>query len=85
MELRVRKPDGWTTISLPDEVEKVTVATGKTDGQLSYTLIGMRNSVENVIVQDVLDVDPDDEEKIASEVPRANDGTSLPIDQLGPG
>ncbi|MCU4799801.1 hypothetical protein OB920_05405 [Halobacteria archaeon HArc-gm2] len=85
MDLRVRKPDGWTTVSLDDDdVEAVTVAGGRTDGHLSLTLIGVRSSQPNVRVQDVLDVDPDDESKLASEVPRADDGTCLPLDQLRP-
>lgn len=85
MDLRVRKPDGWTTVSLPDDIETVTIATGKTDGLLSFTLIGMRSGTPNCLVQDALGVDPDDEAKLSSEVPRTEDGTSLPLDQLRPG
>jgi len=50
MDLRVRKPDGWTTVSLDDDVEEVTVAGGRTDGHLSLTLIGVRSSQPNVRV-----------------------------------
>lgn len=85
MELRVRKPAGWTAVSLPEEIDEVTVASGQTDGNFSLTLIGLRSGEPNVLVQDVLDVDPDDEAKLASEVPRTDDGTCLPLDQLRPG
>ena len=85
MELRVRKPAGWKTVSLPDEIDAVTIASGQTDGNFSLTFIGLRSGEPNVLVQDVLDVDPDDEGKLSTDVPRTEDGTSLPLDQLRPG
>ena len=84
MELRVRKPDGWTMASFPDAVEQVTVATEKTGEHLSFTLIGIQSSEPNSLVQGVLDADPDDDSKLSSEVPRVKDGTSLPLDDLRP-
>lgn len=37
-ELRVRKPDGRTTVSFPNTVESIPAASGKADGQLCLTL-----------------------------------------------
>ncbi|EMA26699.1 hypothetical protein C442_00005, partial [Haloarcula amylolytica JCM 13557] len=31
-EFRVRKPDGWTTVSFPEEVGTISAAGGKVDG-----------------------------------------------------
>ena len=42
IELRVRKPDGWTTASFPDAVESISVTGGRVDGQLCYRSKGAK-------------------------------------------
>ena len=79
--LRVRKPDGWATITMPDEVD-VSVAGGMVDGQLTLTLIGARDDGQHVIEAGVLDVDKDDEQLIENEVPRTDNGESLVLRRL---
>jgi len=49
MELRVRKPSGWTTVSVPNETEAISVAGGKVDGQLCLTLTGERKDGPSVV------------------------------------
>lgn len=84
MELRVRKPEGWTTISFPEEVEEVAVAGGKVDGELCFTLTGEREDGPHVVETGILDVDPADEAALANSVPRTDDGTSLILENLRP-
>jgi|GEM_PF-5594933 len=48
-ELRVRKPDGWTTVSFPEEVGTISVAGGKVDGQLCLTLTGEREGGPGIV------------------------------------
>lgn len=56
MTFQVRKPDGWTTVSLPNEAERVAVASDQTDSHLSLMLIDSRHGEPNAIVQDAFDV-----------------------------
>ena len=85
MKLRVRKPEGWTEISFPDEAEAIAVAGGKVDGQLCLTLTGERKDGPRVVETGILDIDPTDEEFLENSVPRTDDGTSLIVDNLRPG
>ncbi|GGK74456.1 hypothetical protein [Haloarcula sebkhae] len=84
MELQVRKPEGWTTVSFPEEVEEIAVAGGKVDGQLCLTLTGEREDGPRVVRTGILDVDEDDEATLANSVPRTDDGTSLILETLRP-
>ena len=83
-EFRVRKPDGWTTVSFPDAVDSISVAGGKADGQLCLTLSGEREGGHRIIETGVLDVDESDEHRLENTVPRSNDGTSVVLDRLLP-
>jgi len=67
-ELRVRKPDGWTTVSFPDAVDSISVAGGKVDGQLCLTLTGEREDGPRIIETGVLNVDESDEHRLIGEV-----------------
>jgi len=84
MELRVRKPEGWTTLSFPEEAETIAVAGGKVDGQLCLTLTGEREDGPRVVRTGILDVDETDEDLLANNVPRTDDGTSVVLDLLRP-
>lgn len=81
VELRVRRPDGWTTITVLDDVD-IEVAGGKIDGQLSPTLIGTRDDGMYVVEPGTLDVDEADEYHIENEVPRTADRDSLVLRRL---
>ena len=81
MEIRVRRPDGWTTVTFPDDVE-IHVVGGKVDGNLALTLIGTRDEGRHVVEPGILDVDTDDEHLLTNEVPRTEDGESVVLDQL---
>ncbi|WP_058997983.1 hypothetical protein [Haloarcula sp. CBA1127] len=59
-ELRVRKPDGWTTVSFPDEIGTISVVGGKVDGQLCLTLTGEREDGPRLVEPGILDVAPRD-------------------------
>ncbi|WP_058991363.1 hypothetical protein [Haloarcula sp. CBA1127] len=83
-ELRVRKPDGWTTISFPDAVASISVAGGKVDGQLCLTLTGEREDGPRIVETGILDVDERDEHLLENTVPRTEDGTSIVLDRLLP-
>ncbi|EMA14209.1 hypothetical protein [Haloarcula amylolytica] len=83
-ELRVRKPDGWTTVSFPDEVAAISVVGGKVDGQLCLTLTGEREDGPRIIEPGILDIDERDENLLENTVPRAEDGTSVVLDRLLP-
>jgi hypothetical protein len=83
-ELRVRKPDGWTTISFPDAVYSISIAGGKVDGQLCLTLTGEREDGPRIVETGILDVDESDEHLLENIVPRTEDGTSVVIDRLLP-
>ena len=85
MKLRVRKPEGWTEISFPDEIKAIAVAGGKVDGQLCLTLTGERKDGPRVVETGILDINPTDEEFLENSVPRTDDGTSLIVDNLRPG
>lgn len=82
--LRVRKPDGWITISFPDVVESISVAGGKVDGQLCLTLIGERGDGPYIVETGILDVDESDEHLLENTVPRIDDGTSVVLYRLLP-
>lgn len=82
MDLRVRKPDGWTTVSFPEEVEAIAVAGGKVDGQLCLTLTGERDDGPRVVRTGILDVDENDEDLLEGAVPRTANGTSVVLKQL---
>ncbi|WP_434531053.1 hypothetical protein ACODNH_05420 [Haloarcula sp. NS06] len=84
MELQVRKPEGWTTISFPEEVETIAVVGGKVDGQLCFTLTGEREDGPRVVRTGILDVDESDAHLLANSVPRTNDGTSVVLANLRP-
>lgn len=84
IELRVRKPDGWTTISFPDDVVVISVAGGKVDNQLCLTLTGERADDPRIVETGILDVDERDEHLLENTVPRTGDGTSVVLDQLLP-
>ncbi|WP_058992438.1 hypothetical protein [Haloarcula sp. CBA1127] len=83
-EFRVRKPDGWTTVSFPDAVDSISVAGGKVDGQLCLTLTGEREDGPRIIETGVLNVDESDEHRLENTVPRTEDGTSVVLDRLLP-
>lgn len=84
-ELRVRRPEGWTTVSFPDDIERIGVSGGRTgSGQLALTLVGERDGQPNLVETGILDVAPEDESKIINEVPRTADGMSVPVAQLRP-
>ncbi|EMA26777.1 hypothetical protein [Haloarcula argentinensis] len=83
-ELRVRKPDGWTTISFPDAVASISVAGGKVDGQLCLTLTGEREDGPRIVETGILGVDECDEHLLENTVPRTEDGTSIVLDRLLP-
>ncbi|AAV44520.1 unknown (plasmid) [Haloarcula marismortui ATCC 43049] len=53
-EFRVRKPDGWTTVSFPDEVATISVVGGKVDGQLCLTFTGEREGGTSVVLDRLL-------------------------------
>ncbi len=82
MELRVRKPDGWTTVEFPEEVEAIAAVGGQVDGQLCLTLTGEREDGPRVVRTGILDVDEDDESLLEGAVPRTDDGTSVVLKQL---
>lgn len=81
MEIGVRRPGGWTTVTFPDDVE-IHVVGGKVDGNLALTLIGTRDEGHHVVEPRILDVGTDDEHLLANEVPRTEDGESVVLDQL---
>jgi len=81
-ELRVRKPDGWTTVSFPDDVAAISVVGGKVDGQLCLTLTGEREDGPRIVETGILDVDETDEHLLENTVPRTEDGTSVVLDHL---
>jgi len=81
-ELRVRKPDGWTTVSFPDEVTTISVVGGKVDGQLCLTLTAEREDSPRIVETGILDVDERDENLLKNTVPRTEDGTSVVLDRL---
>ncbi len=83
-EFRVRKPDGWTTVSFPDTVYSISVAGGKVDGQLCLTLTGEREEGPRIVETGILDVDESDEHLLENTVPRTEDGTSVVLDRLLP-
>ena len=83
-ELRVRKPDGWTTVSFPDEVAAISAVGGKVDGQLCLTLTGEREDGPRIVETGILDVDENDEHLLENTVPRTEDGTSVVLDRLLP-
>ncbi|NLV13999.1 hypothetical protein [Haloarcula argentinensis] len=83
-ELRVRKPDGWTTVSFPDEVGTISAAGGKVDGQLCLTLTGERDDGPRIVELGILDVDENDEHLLENTVPWTEDGTSVVLDRLLP-
>jgi hypothetical protein len=84
LELRVRKPGGWTTVSFPDEVVTVAVAGGKVDGQLCLTLTAEREDGPRIVKTGIFDVDERDEHLLENTVPRTEDGTSIVLDRLLP-
>ncbi|WP_367175661.1 hypothetical protein [Haloarcula rubripromontorii] len=81
-ELRVRKPDGWTTVSFPADVAAISVAGGKVDGQLCLTLTGEREDGPRIVETGILDVDESDGHLLENTVPRTEDGTSVVLDYL---
>ncbi|WP_371727251.1 hypothetical protein [Haloarcula sp. CBA1122] len=83
-EFRVRKPDGWTTVSFPDEVGTISAAGGKVDGQLCLTLSAEREDGHRLVEPGILDVDENDEHLLENTVPRTEDGTSVVLDRLLP-
>ncbi|EMA10245.1 hypothetical protein [Haloarcula marismortui] len=83
-ELRVRKPDGWTTVSFPDAVATISVVGGKVDGQLCLSLTGEREDGARLVEPGILDVDENAEHLLENTVPRTEDGTSVVLDRLLP-
>ena len=83
-ELRVRKPDGWTTVSFPDGVATTSVAGGRVDGQLCLTLTGEQEDGPRIVETGILDVDETDGHLLENTVPRTEDGTSIVLDHLLP-
>lgn len=83
-ELRVRKPDGWTTVSCPDEVATIWVVGGKVDGQLCLTFTGEQEDGPRIVETGILDVDENDEHLVENTVPRTENGTSVVLDRLLP-
>jgi len=83
VDLRVRKPDGWTTVSMPDDAP-ICVAGGKVDNELCLTLIATPDEEDHVVKTGILDVDKADEQLLQNDVPRNDDGTSIVLDQLLP-
>ncbi|AEM58706.1 hypothetical protein HISP_15955 [Haloarcula hispanica N601] len=83
-EFRVRKPDGWTTVSFPDEVATISVVGGKVDGQLCLTLTAEREDGPRLVEPGILDVDENDENVLENAVPWTEDGTSVVLDRLLP-
>ncbi|RLM94409.1 hypothetical protein D3D01_15755 [Haloarcula sp. Atlit-7R] len=81
MEICVRQPDGWETISFPSGTD-IEVAGGKTNGQLALTLIGKRDDRPHIIEPGILDVKVSDEQFLETEVPRTPDGTSSVLAEL---
>ncbi|AJF28090.1 hypothetical protein SG26_20250 (plasmid) [Haloarcula sp. CBA1115] len=81
-EFRVRKPDGWTTVSFPDAVDSISVVGGKVDGQLCLTLSGEREDGPRIVETGVLDVDESDEHLLENTVPRTEDGMSVVLAHL---
>ncbi|MFY4814871.1 hypothetical protein ACOJIV_19575 [Haloarcula sp. AONF1] len=57
-EFRVRKPDGWTTVSFPDAVATISVVGGKVDGQLCLTLTAEREDGPRFVETEILDIGP---------------------------
>ncbi|WP_146418400.1 hypothetical protein [Haloarcula hispanica] len=83
-ELRVRKPDGWMTVTFPDAVATISVVGGKVDGQLCLTLTAEREDSPRLVETGILDVDENDENVLENAVPRTEDGTSVVLDRLLP-
>ncbi|GGM53263.1 hypothetical protein [Haloarcula argentinensis] len=83
-EFRVRKPDGWTTVSFPDAVDSISIAGGKVDGQLCLTLTGEREDGPRIVETGILDIDESDEHLLENTVPRTEARTSIVIDRLLP-
>jgi hypothetical protein len=81
-EFRVRKPDGWTTVSFPEEVGTTSVAGVKVDGQLCLTLTAEQEDGPRLVEPGILDVDENDEHLPENTVPRTEDGTSVVLDRL---
>lgn len=81
VEISVRRPDGWTTVSFPSDVE-IEVAGGKVDGQLALTLIGKRDGQPHIVEPGILDIEPSDEQFLDTDVPRTADGTSAVLAHL---
>ncbi|RLM95242.1 hypothetical protein [Haloarcula sp. Atlit-7R] len=83
-ELRVRKPDGWTTVSFPNVVASISVVEGKVDGLLCLTLTGEREDGPRIVETGILDVDENDEHLLENTVSRTENGTSVVLDRLLP-
>ena len=82
-DIRVRQPDGWTTVTFSDDVETISLVGGQLkSNHLAFTLIGEHPDQPNQIESQLLDVDPADESKLSTPVPRTPDGTSIPIAAL---
>ncbi|WP_424005566.1 hypothetical protein ACOZ4I_19505 (plasmid) [Haloarcula salina] len=81
-ELRVRKPNSWTTVSFPDTVASISAVGGKVDGQLCPTLTAEREDGPRIVETGILDVDENDEHLVENTVPRTEDGTNVVLDRL---
>ena len=76
---------GWSTLSVPDNVQRLMIVGGKTpDGAFAYTVIGERDGEPNYVEPGILDVKPEDESHFDNSVPRTDDGVSVALDRLRP-
>lgn len=78
VELEVLREEGWKTIIF-EGVEKVAVAGAPGEGGLTLTLIGIREDRPNQVETGVLDVADRHEPLLDADVPKTEDGRSVPI------
>jgi hypothetical protein len=62
VELRVHKTDGWTTVSFPEAVEAISVASRKVDDQLCLTPTGEREDSPQIVETGIFAVDKTEED-----------------------
>lgn len=78
VNIRVRREEGWTIVTFDDDVERISVGFAPSEGGHTITLAGVREDAPNQVETRILDVDPQDEGKLNSAVPR-QDGVALPL------
>lgn len=76
--LEVRRAEDWETVIF-EEIETLQVAGGKNEAGFSLTLIGIRSDVPNQVESGIIDIADRHMDLVDGDVPRADDGTVLPI------